>query len=111
VTDRPRKKKAGPSLPTKQGPPAAKPGAPAKRLVVHFRREGDPSPAQTEAVHSAVKKLAHKAAVKGEFPGALNIEVAPESEEELRDSIKDLNDWDVGVEGTAQMPPKPIPEE
>lgn len=105
MTDRSRKKKAGPPR------PSAKPGGPPRRLVVQFRREGDPTAEQTEAIRSAVKKLAHKAAVKAEFPGALNIEVAPESEAELRDSIDHLDDWDVGAEGTAQMPPKPLPEE
>jgi hypothetical protein len=48
-----------------------------------------------------------KAAVKGEFPGALQIEVAPESESELRRSLGNVPDWDVDAEGTAQMPPEP----
>ena len=95
MTDRTRKKKGSP---------------PRRRLVVQYRKQGDPSAAQTQAVRSAVKKLADKAAVKSEFPGALQVEVAPESEAELRDSI-DQGDWDVNVEGTARMPPKPIPEE
>ena len=108
MTDRPRKTLRGPARPPAGRSPA---GAPATRLVVQFKRDGDPTAEQTEAVRSVVSRLAHKAAVKAEFPGALRIEVAPESEAELRDSIEDLNDWDVGVEGTARMPPKPIPEE
>jgi hypothetical protein len=78
---------------------------------VQFKAVGDPPVEQTEAVRAVVKKFKSKAAVKGDYPGALRVEVEPDAEEQLRRSLDELPEWEVSSEGTAQMPPNPLPEE
>jgi hypothetical protein len=103
-----------PRRPRKQAPqpPREKRAEPAaSSLVVQFIRDEDPTTEQTAVVHDLVKRFALRARVAREMPGALRIEVRPDSEDEFRREVAALLDWDVATEGTAEMPSKPLREE
>lgn len=102
----PRKKRAPVTRGRKQ---AAQPAA--SRLILHFTHPEDPSAEQTDVVRILVKKFASKVRVAREMPGALQVDVLPETEAEFRREVQALPDWDVASEGTAEMPSSPLPEE
>lgn len=101
-----RKRAKAPVAAPKQFPKAA-----ASQLVVQFKHPEDPSNEQTEIVKNVVKKYSSKARVVREIPGALKINIRPETEPDFRRDIDALPDWDVASEGSAHMPPNPLPEE